>query len=263
MRAASDAHVVIFAALGWEVRPVLAALDDVRRDPLPGFRSWVGRADDVDLRVVKTGIGAQRAGAAATQACGPGVRTFLATGCAGGLSPALTPGDLVLATSVVDQSGVAVPACTDHLGGALQRWAATHGLVLHAGRCVSVTQPLGTVADKRETNRRLGAVAVDMEGAAIASVAAARGIGFVGLRAILDPADEAVPDMKAESADGLGDGGIIGPLTAYVLRHPSVLPALVRLASMRRAARAALERFFRVFVDDRGAALIGGPRAVG
>jgi nucleoside phosphorylase len=262
MHAASHAQVVIFAALGWEVQPVLAALDDVRHDPLPGFGSWVARAGDIDLRVVKTGIGAQRAAAAATQACVPGVRTLLATGCAGGLSPSLTPGDLVLATSVVDQSGVAVPVSTDQLGGALQSWAAAHGVVLHAGRCVSVTQPLGTVSDKQEANRRLGAVAVDMEGAAIASVAAARGVGFVGVRAILDPVDEALPDIKTGNAGGTGEAGIIGALAAHVLRNPSALPALVRLAAMRRAAHAALERFFRVFVDDRGAALIGGPRAV-
>jgi adenosylhomocysteine nucleosidase len=253
---------VIFGALAWEIGPVLAALDQVRSDPFPGFPSWRACAGEVAVRVVRTGIGAVRAEAAARLACGEGARVFLGTGCAGGLSPGLAPGDLVCATSVVNAAGHPVAASSTRRGVALRRWAASRGLMLHAGCCVTVTEPLGTVSGKLEANRTLGAIAVDMEAAAIGSVAAATGVEFVGVRAILDPVDMAIPDLGA-TRDAGGEPSFVRPLVAHVLRNPGVLPEIARLAAMRRAARAALEHFFRVFVDEGGAAVLGAPAAMG
>lgn len=253
---------MIFGALAWEVRPVLAALDQVHADPLPGFRSWCARAGDVTVRVVRTGIGARRAEAAARQARGDGTRVFLGTGCAGGLSPGLAPGDLVCATSLVDAHGRPVAASGTRCGVALRRWAAARGLALHAGCCVSVTEPLGTVTGKVEMNRTLGAIAVDMEAAAIGSVAAATGVEFIGVRTILDPVDMALPDLGAAGDDG-GEASVLRPLVTHVLRNPGTLREIARLAAMRRVARGALEHFFRVFVDDGGAAAIGAAAAPG
>lgn len=253
---------MIFGALTWEVRPVLAALDQVQSDPLPGFRSWRARAGDVGVRVVRTGIGARRAEAAARQAWGDGARVFLGTGCAGGLSPGLAPGDLVCATSVVDGEGHRVAASTARSEMALRGWAESRGLALHAGCCVTVTEPLGTVAGKLEVNRRLGAIAVDMEAAAIGSVAAATGVEFVGVRAILDPVDMALPDLGGTGA-GDGEVSVLRPLVTHMLRNPGALPEIARLAALRRVTRAALEDFFRVFVDDGGAAAIGAAAARG
>lgn len=251
---------MIFSALAWEVRPVLDALGHVRPDALPGFRSWLGSAGDVPVRVVRTGMGHRRAAAAAQQAGGAAVRAFLVTGCAGALRPDLAPGDLVCASSVVDEHGRPMDSGTAPVARALQQWAAARGLTLHAGCCVSVTRPLTTAAGKRTTGERFGAIAVDMEAGAIAAVAATSRVAFVGVRAILDPADMALPDLGiAGDAAGGREPGLLRPLVAEVLRRPAVLSELARLAPMRRAAQCALAGFFRTFVDGGGAAIVGDP----
>jgi 4-hydroxy-3-methylbut-2-enyl diphosphate reductase len=129
-------------------------------------------------RVIGTGMGARRARAAAERAGLAGTALIVA-GVAGGLDPRLRPGDLVVASEVRAAGGAVTPVpSAPLLAGALRRL----GLPVHLGPVVCTP----TVCGGAELARlaATGAVAVEMEAAALAEVAA--GAPFAVVRAVLD-----------------------------------------------------------------------------
>ena len=110
-------------------------------------------------------------------------------GIAGGLSPGLEMGRLLVAGEVRDRLGTA-PSPD-------RRWLerATAGEA-GAGLLYTARRIAGTAAAKTRLWRDLGepaAAAVDLETAAWARLAAERGIPYLAARAILDPAAEDLP----------------------------------------------------------------------
>jgi adenosylhomocysteine nucleosidase len=239
-------RIAIFAALQWECRAVVTNLRSTRRIRLGAFSGWHGRAPRHEVYVVKTGVGVQRATAAAAALAEP--RDFallVSTGCAGGLVPELRAGDLIIATAVTgggDGVGLTDPA---------QRLrafdcAAAAGLPCRQGLVACSPTALATAASKRAA-ASTGAIAVDMEGAPIAARAARAGVPFLSVRAVLDGADD----------DLTGPGTLVDPttgavrplvLTAYVATHPGVVPQLIALRRMQDIARTRLERFFKCWL---------------
>lgn len=225
--------VVVLAALGWEAR---VAAEVVGARVRAGGSAWRGVcADGVRCLVVRTGVGPVQARAAADAA--PAAEVFVSAGCAGGLVDAVRAGDLVAATGVV---------VLDDAGGAVRRLAASGeaaarvaagGQRVQAGTIASSARVLQTAADKARA-ARTGAIAVDMESGAIAEVAERRGIAFVGLRAILDEADDTLPaDLLA--TDARGEPRVLATLARAAVR-PSTWRTLGRLGRQQRAATAAL-----------------------
>jgi len=236
-------QIAVFGALQWECRAVVRQLRQVQRNRLLGLTLWHGRAPRFEVSVVKTGVGMQRA-AAAADALGDLTRfaVVVSAGCAGGLAPQLSPGDLVLATTIVcDGSTAAHRTDTTHRAGAL-RAAARMGLRGVEGAVLCSARALLSAADKRAAAAG-GALAVEMESDPIAARAAAAGVPFLSVRAILDGTDHelCVPDTLTDGATGG-----VRPLAVagYVATHPGMIPELIALQRMQRAARQSLERFF-------------------
>lgn len=238
--------VAIFAALGWEARAVIQGLSGVEEGGRP--RTWRGYlGDGASCLLVQTGIGPRRARAVAEAM--PPSRLILVAGCAGGLDPSLRAGDVVLASAVVclDERGRQVDR-VPVTAAAVSAWAAARGLAARTGPLASSPTVLATAADKALA-AATGALAVDMESGAVAAVARARGVPFVGLRVVLDAAGEAV-----SIGDGVIDAetGEIRPgraVTAVALR-PDRWPVALRLARQQ----AAVERRLRAVA----AMLLGG-----
>ncbi len=253
--ASGGADVLVAAALTWELRPVLAALADVRREPAAAGAVWSGRAARYRVRVVRTGIGATAATRVIGHACardreGP-PRFIVSTGCAGGLVHGLEAGTLVVATAIADAdsagAGVAAPVVA-----ALLEWAAADDITLVAGGFYCARRPLLSATAKRAAHERSGALVVEMEGHPIATLSAAVGATFVAVRAVLDTLETdlsplaAVPARRAEQLPSLA--------TATRSRGRGPWRALV---IDRRAAERALARFFaRFFLDGRGLAAL-------
>ena len=237
-----DIDGIIAAALGWEVRAVLAGLAEVRRYDTPGSPRWIGRAGRHRFLVVQTGIGPERVriALAGMEVASAGACWLLSTGCAGALVPDLAPGAVVVASRIIDDHGALVGRPLDAEALALRGWAQTRGIVVRVGSFVSVGRPLLTALDKRRAHERLGAIAVEMEGAALAAAAAARGIRLVAVLVILDAVDVAVPD--------LGTPGDLRGLAGALARHPAAFARAARLWPAKRTAQTALERVFREFV---------------
>lgn len=191
-----------------------------------------GRWGDDDFVVEVCGPGQDRARKAALELIGAGCDGLLSWGLAGGLAPELAPGALIIANRVVD--GLSTTIDTDEtlaqeLG---RRLAAVNP---RGGAVLSVTSPLTRAIQKCAGYERSAALAVDMESAGIAGIARGAGRAFAAIRAVVDPADFEVPGAALA---GMDENGATRPLDtlAALLKVPSELPAVIRLARHYRAA---------------------------
>lgn len=236
-------RIAIFAALRWECRPVLRHMRQVTRARQGAFTVWHGRGAGQELWLIKTGIGCERAAAAArmlreTAPCD----LFVSTGCAGALVPELAPGDLTVATQVIgNASGERFD--TDPAWSARARRAAqTAGLrVAPPGAVLCSTDVLQTAAAKQAAFAATGAIAVDMESAAIAAGAQQAGARFAAVRTILDSAVTELPVGLIEPQTGLPQPTRV---LRYLATHRGALTRLLALQPMLWAAQRTLDKFF-------------------
>ncbi|MCK6555369.1 hypothetical protein L6Q96_12445 [Candidatus Binatia bacterium] len=240
-------RVAIFAALRWECRPVLRHLRQVHRDRLGPFPTWTGRAGPGEAVVVQTGIGAERAGAAADAIRAAGAFSlYLSTGCAGALAPDLGPGDLAVATAVVSAGDDGRIATDDAATARARRVAARLDVRTCCGPILSSPRVLHSAHAKRDAGRRTGAVAVEMEGAAIGAYAGRAEVPFASVRAILDTADTELDEAGNFLDPASGRLRPLG-LARHVVRHPATVRQLLALRRMLHAAERSLDRFFAAF----------------
>ncbi len=174
--------------------------------------------------------GGTAAGAAqAAEALAPHVSTLISFGLAGGLDPALSPGALLVPALILadGEDWSADPVLLTLLGGP------TPGALFGDGAI------LATAARKSALHARTGAVAVDLESAAVARIAARHGLPFAALRAVCDPAGQDLPPAALIALDGRGRIGALR-IAASLLAHPGQIPALIALARDAAQARRAL-----------------------
>src|SRR5439155_8939489 len=157
-----------------------------------------------------------------------------ACGCAGALANGFRAGDLVAAGSVLaldDSRGISdrLPASAEPLAA----WAHSRGIDLHVGPFASVSGILENAHAKREAGAH-GALVVEMESAAIAAEARARGIPFVGMRVVLDVLGQAVPALDA--IDETTGEMRVGRAVARLAVRPWLWPSVGRLARQTRIA---------------------------
>jgi len=173
------------------------------------------------------------------------LRAVLSFGIAGGLDPSLRPGDVVIASSVVAETGVwkvqpkILAAITDQVR--------SHGVTAANGAVVGVEEPILVPASKAALRRETQAVAVDMESHVGAAYAASRGLPFAAIRVISDPAERALPPLAKNALKP--DGRIDLPaVMAGVARAPFQVGMLIRAGEDAARAFAGLRRC-RGFLD--------------
>jgi adenosylhomocysteine nucleosidase len=109
---------------------------------------------------------------------------------------------------------------------------------------MSSDSPVVSRQQKAALYQRYGAVAVDMESAALAQVARSCDLPFATVRVILDPAGQALPEAVIQ---GMEDDGSFakGRCLRYLLKRPSDLIGMVCLAIHSLRARSSLQRVAR------------------
>jgi len=158
---------------------------------------------------------------------------------AGGLDPSLQAGEILLPTEVVT-SGGRVHRCEK---GWRERLGAT--IEARSGRLLTSARSVGSVEDKAALFRSTGAVAVDMESAAIAEVAEQHGLPFLAVRVVVDSAGDVLPRAVTAAADNEGHLHIWRLIGALALA-PNELAPLIRLAQRYRAANRSLASIARM-----------------
>jgi len=223
----SSAKVAMVAALEREVRPLVKRWNRIERE-YDGRRFRFFESGQVV--VVCGGIGAEaarRATEAAFALYHP--ELVLSVGFAGGLDPALKLGDIFAPSRVVDARD-----------GSRTEVATGHGVLVSAAAVAGVEA-------KKKLAESYGAQAVDMEAAAVARGALARGVGFMAVKAISDESGFRMPAMD-RFVDESGQFKTRRFAIFSVLR-PWLWPRVIQLArngaKASRALCAELERYIQ------------------
>jgi adenosylhomocysteine nucleosidase len=206
VRATRAPTLLVVAAERFELKYVRPAQGQV----------WILRAN---------GPGFRLAGAVADET-GPNVDAVLNVGLCGALNDKLQVGDIVVGTAV---NGVTVNV-PDVSG------------VFHAGAIASVDRVAQTAAEKRRLSDT-GAIAVEMEAAALLERARRWGVPFYCVRAVSDTADE---DFALDFNAARDREGRFQPvrIVAQALRRPLTgIPELLRLRRNAEKAAKALGEF--------------------
>ncbi len=210
-----------------ELGALLAQMPDEQRVRVAGRDFWVGHLHGQPVVAVLSRIGKVAAAVTATVLLERfGVRAIVFTGVAGGLAPGVNVGDVVVATELLQHDMDASPIFPKHevpLMG-LSRFAADAAISdalsdvvrrvlrdpvaligqagvdefglsspkVHRGLLVSGDRFVSTTAESAALQRELpDALAVEMEGAAVAQVCHDYGVPFAAMRTISDRADDA------------------------------------------------------------------------
>lgn len=182
---------------------------------------WRGR----DVIAIANGMGVRRAqeGVRAVLGSNEGFAGICSAGTCGALVPGLEIAEVVVGTSVIDDS--LKWAANDPAGSATRK-----GVVL-------TSRHIARTAEEKRKLSAMGAIIVEMEAAGIAGVAAELVVPFYCIRSVSDLANESF-FFDYESfvrKDGRMD---IGKIMLAAIRHPvRGLPELMRL--QRRSAKAA------------------------
>jgi len=187
------------------------------------------------IRLAVTGTGPRLASTAARRLV-PASRMVVSLGCCGALRDGAGPGLLVIPRRVLREEGPVADPDPGWVSSAVA--AAQHlGFLVDEGPLLSVSAPLLDPASKHAQATRTGAIAVDMETAAIGAVAAELGRPYLCVRVVLDTVDESLPGASSAEALTL-------PALRARLQQVAVRPAqcLCELLDESRSLRSAPPR---------------------
>jgi adenosylhomocysteine nucleosidase len=220
------APIAIVAAMHEELSALLAQMPDEQRVRIAGRDFWVGHLHGQPVVAVLSRIGKVAAAVTATMLLERfAVGAIVFTGVAGGLAPGVNVGDVVVATQLLQHDLDASPifpkyevpllglsrftadaAISDTLAGVAemtlrdpvalvgQEAVDEFGLQspkVHRGLLVSGDRFVSTAAESAALRLSLpDALAVEMEGAAVAQVCHDYGVPFAAMRTISDRADD-------------------------------------------------------------------------
>jgi adenosylhomocysteine nucleosidase len=186
--------------------------------------------------VAVSGMGSAAAASAATALVEAGAVALVSWGLAGGLDPALRAGAICLPRVVVSRDGTVF--ATDLHWRELLTTAVAARCSVVGGKLLSSDLVIEDIAGKATAFRETCAVAVDMESAAVASIAAAHRLPFIAVRVIVDTAADVLP-RAVMAATRAGRVRILRLILEVGCRPRDIAP-LIRLATRYRRARQAL-----------------------
>lgn len=206
-----------------------------------GERLWLRG----QILVQVAGIGAQRARRAGEDLLADGAGALLSFGVAAGIAPGLASGTLLLPDEVIATDGRRL--ATDAVWR--RRWSAPAAVLMPRHEPLAEASAVLTDSGaKRALAARTGAVAADMESAAVLSVAAAAGVPALVVRCVLDPLMRTLPSVALAAVRADGSTAPMA-LAMAIARHPRDLLALPGLAIDKRRALSMLARFADATLD--------------
>jgi adenosylhomocysteine nucleosidase len=233
--------ILYVASESMELEPFAERLTGLRKLKWPIDYAYEGIWEGRRLMLAANGAGPRLAGHAveiairsvtAAELSASKLEAIVSTGFCGALDPALRESQIVVATGVMNAETQEKFTATSVTG--TDNIAAT-GVIVTQDR-------VAQHAAEKSTLYAAGAVAVDMEAAAVAARAKRAGLPFACIKVVSDRADESfgVDLNRMRSPDGRIRRGKI---SYYALTHPKVIPELLRLKRRTEAAAKVLGEF--------------------
>ena len=215
------------------LRAELASLTD--RSIEPGVVTPLAES----VLLVLSGMGAGRARSSGQLLMEQGATALLGWGSAAALHPALRPGTVMLPDAVIGVDGSTIRIDADwheRVRGRIER-----EMPLRVSPIAETQGVLTGASDKLSLARKRGAVAADMESAALGGFARDRNVPFLVIRAVADDSETGLPGWLLATLDEQGRPRPAG-LCAGLLSHPLDILHLARLAHGFGAAARSLRR---------------------
>jgi len=187
--------------------------------------------------VILAGAGAKNAASASLKLIAQGAQQLISWGCAGALAPDLQAGDIIIPHSILGQDNNSLAA---H-----KHWQQQSIKILepclkcYNGQLLESATVISLAHDKTQQFQRSNALAVDMESAAIARIAAQNNRPFIAIRSIVDAAQFDLPNAINYALNNQGTV-IVSKLIKYLCLHPSELVPLIQLGLHFKAANRSL-----------------------
>jgi adenosylhomocysteine nucleosidase len=223
-------RLAIIAAMPGELKPLVAGWPHSTR---AGIHFWAQRNEDEEWIAACAGAGQTAAtrAFAGIEDGGP-VDLVFSIGWAGALRPEIATGSAHNVAGVIDVRTGERFHCEAGTG---DLWLATSSKV--ADR-----------TEKRRLATAYNAALVDMEAAAIARLAAVRGIPFYAIKGVSDGANDRLPDFNPFLEP---DGRFrLVPFVLSSLVRPWYWPALLRMGDNSRKASQSIAELFREFLKE-------------
>ncbi len=193
-------------------------------------------SDNVLLYI--SGMGAQRAQHAGEVLLKQGVQALLSWGTAVALKPGVNPGQLLIPANVMTSDQTPVSVSQDWHSLLSELFSDTFSVCTEP--LIATGKILHTTDGKQTVRIQSGAVAADMESAALGTLAHDQGIKFAAIRVIADSADMRLPAWLPDCIDAFGHAHPARFLVNYLFR-PYDWFAVYKLARSFNKALAVLK----------------------
>ncbi len=215
--------------------------------PFPLRRTVLDGGGEGELLSTLCGVGRDNARAGAEFLADKGVLSLINIGLAGGLSPAVKAGEIILASSIISDGEPVYERASKALEfacGALGE----KGLKSRQGVIVSTESAILDAEAKGVLYEKTGALAVDMESAGMAAVAAKNALPLFVMRVVCD---EAHKGISRDLYECLGVNGGVRParIIAGSVRRPSMVSEMMALRRSYALALSVMSRAWQVLLQ--------------
>jgi adenosylhomocysteine nucleosidase len=208
-----------------------------------GFAVRIGTIQHRRIAIVVSGVG-RSAAAKATDALLAGHRPgwIVSAGFCGGLVAEAARHDLIVAERIVDPSGESLDIELARLDRSLyaERPRVRTGTILCADQIVRRPE------DRARLGVQYGAIAVDLESAAVARSCRRRGVPFLGIRVVSDAVDDALPREIEHLSRQKSRAGQLGAALGAIVKRPGSIKDFYKL---RENAMLASDRLAKYLVE--------------
>ncbi len=186
-----------------------------------------------------SGMGHESATQAANECLALNVNGLVSWGVAGAIEKTLGSGNLILASSIVTADKT-YQTSSEWQNNLLANFR-NNGIKTSNGNIASCKEVCASITDKNNLLNKTGAIAVDMESAAIAEIAQCNKLDFVAIRAVADKANTSIPEAVLNHTDNLGNPKLLNFIFSCISR-PSQIRDIAVLAKSYKNALSTLRK---------------------
>ena len=217
--------ILIIAALKEELKYLKSYVKNSKHVVYKDIQFFSGILSSSKVLIVHSGVGMHKAARATRSALDVARPSYLIlTGFCGATQKHLNVGDIVISEKIIlrELSPISHGSSEKliHIARSLQ-------CPLHIGTTVSSQNALATPEEKLKLGIHTGALAINMEGHAVAQVANLAKIPFIEIRSVLDRVNDSLPDFSHDYFSWKKNKYVQRMEIQLKMAHESLTPSLI------------------------------------